>query len=98
MTSFNELLHSDVKEILGDVDDLGKLHGDVEIFYENGDYLWADFIHGVKTGPEGRVPLVQLPGVPDREGEGTNHSVFTCSDAAHCKREKWNQPVCRQLL
>ena len=42
VTSFNELLHSEVKEILGDVDDIGKLHGDVEIFYENGDYLWAE--------------------------------------------------------
>ena len=55
VTSFNELLHSEVKEILGDVDDIGKLHGDVEIFYENGDYLWADFIHGVKTGPASLV-------------------------------------------
>ena len=39
-----------IKKIIGETDSLGKLHGDVEIFYENGDYLWADFVHGIKEG------------------------------------------------
>ena len=39
-----------VTRVIGDEDDQGNLHGEVEIFYDNGDYVWADYIHGVKEG------------------------------------------------
>lgn len=39
-----------VNKVIGGEDDQGNLHGDVEIFYDNGDYVWADFTHGVKEG------------------------------------------------
>ena len=39
-----------VNKVIGDVDDHGNLHGEVEIFYDNGDYVWADYIQGVKEG------------------------------------------------
>jgi len=41
---------TDVIEILGATDENGELHGDAEIFYKNGDYLWTDFNHGIKEG------------------------------------------------
>lgn len=46
----SELSKSYVENIIGERDSLGRLHGDVEIFYENGDYVWADFVHGIKEG------------------------------------------------
>ena len=39
-----------VNKVIGDRDALGALHGEVEIFYACGDYVWADFVHGVKEG------------------------------------------------
>ena len=41
---------TDVREIIGETDENGELHGEVEIFYTNGDYLWTDFNHGIKEG------------------------------------------------
>jgi hypothetical protein len=34
--------------VLGERDAAGKLHGEVEIFYQNGDYFWGDLHHGIR--------------------------------------------------
>ena len=38
-----------MSRLLGDTDSEGNIHGEAEIFYDNGDYVWADFCHGVKV-------------------------------------------------
>ena len=38
-----------MSRLLGDTDTEGNIHGEAEIFYDNGDYVWADFCHGVKV-------------------------------------------------
>jgi hypothetical protein len=35
--------------VLGERDELGRLHGEVEIFYQNGDYFWGDLQHGLRS-------------------------------------------------
>ena len=42
--------HGKIVNVIGERDDDGNIHGEAEIFYENGDYFWGDFIHGVKEG------------------------------------------------
>ena len=39
-----------IRQIIGERDELGNFHGDAEIYFENGDYLWVDFVHGIKEG------------------------------------------------
>ena len=36
--------------IVGETDDDGELHGETEVYYENGDYFWGDYHHGVREG------------------------------------------------
>jgi hypothetical protein len=38
-----------VSSVLGERDELGRLHGEVEIFYQNGDYFWGDLQHGLRS-------------------------------------------------
>jgi len=50
-----ECEHAEDKErsivtLLGEKDDNGNIHGEAEIYYDNGDYFWGDFNHGVKEG------------------------------------------------
>ena len=35
----------------GELDEGGKAHGEVEIYYDNGDYFWGVCVHGVREGP-----------------------------------------------
>ena len=44
-------LPSGITKIEGDLDDGGKAHGEVEIYYDNGDYFWGLCEHGVREGP-----------------------------------------------
>ena len=39
-----------IVKLIGEKDDDGNIHGEVEIDYDNGDYFWGDFNHGVKEG------------------------------------------------
>jgi len=39
-----------VLQLVGERDSKGRPHGEVEIYYTNGDYFWGDCVHGVKEG------------------------------------------------
>jgi len=39
-----------VLQLVGERDSQGRPHGEVEIYYANGDYFWGDCVHGVKEG------------------------------------------------
>jgi len=39
-----------ILRVVGDTDKEGRPHGEVEIYYTNGDYFWGDCVHGVKEG------------------------------------------------
>ena len=42
--------NKNISRVIGDKDELGNIHGEAEVFFDNGDYLWADFNHGVREG------------------------------------------------
>lgn len=37
-------------KVIGERDDVGRLEGEVELFYDNGDYFWGWYSHGVRQG------------------------------------------------
>ena len=39
-----------VLKVIGETDAAGNLEGEVEIFYENGDYFWGWYSQGVREG------------------------------------------------
>jgi len=39
-----------IVSLIGERDEEGNIHGEAEIYYDNGDYFWGDFNHGVKEG------------------------------------------------
>ena len=41
---------SNIVSLIGERDEDGNIHGEAEIYYDNGDYFWGDFNHGVKEG------------------------------------------------
>ena len=44
-----------IVKIIGDRDEAGDLDGEVEEFYENGDYFWGHYHHGVRQGEASMV-------------------------------------------
>ena len=40
----------DILKVIGETDAAGNLDGEVEIFYENGDYFWGWLSRGVREG------------------------------------------------
>ena len=71
----------DLVRVIGDRDDRGQLHGEVEQFYVSGDYWWGHYDHGLRQG-EASVVLANgdhylgqydsgaLCGVVEEEREG----------------------------
>ena len=41
--------------MVGEKDEEGRLEGEVEIFYQNGDYFWGRYSGGVREGPASLV-------------------------------------------
>ena len=79
-----------IVNFIGEKDEEGKMHGEVEINYENGDYFWGDYIHGVR---EGMASIVLKNGdnyVGNfRNGylEGTVNETLTFCDRENVQRE-----------
>ena len=44
-------LPSGITKMEGELDEGGEAHGEVEIYYDNGDYFWGVCVHGVREGP-----------------------------------------------
>ena len=49
-TCIQEPDEKSIVNFIGETDDEGKMHGEVEINYDNCDYFWGDYNHGVREG------------------------------------------------
>ena len=85
-----------ILKVIGETDAAGNLEGEVEIFYENGDYFWGWYSHGVR---EGEGSLVENSGdhYLGKYSRGTLHGLVTetvdFSDFHNIRREVFYQAI-----
>ena len=90
-----------ILKVIGETDAAGKLDGEVEIFYENGDYFWGWYSHGVR---EGEGSLVENSGdhYLGKYSRGKLHGLVTetvdFSDFHNIRREVFYQAIFIFLL
>ena len=52
----------EVLKVIGERNVHGRLNGECEVFYKNGDYFWGHFVDGIKHGKYClRLPTSQIP-------------------------------------
>lgn len=50
VTQPDECDEKEVLKVIGERNVQGRLHGECEVFYKNGDYFWGHFLDGIKHG------------------------------------------------
>jgi len=77
--------------LIGGKDEAGNIHGEAEIYYDNGDYFWGDFNHGAKEGPASIV----LKNGDNYMGEFKNNQLegFVTEHIAFCDRDNVTREV-----
>ena len=71
-----ECLEGKILKVIGETDAEGRLDGEVEIFYKNGDYFWGWYKDGVREG-EGSLVLASGDHFLGRYSRGKLHGLVT---------------------